>query len=153
MSDSGRGRWYRRRSSPAAARLDRPLHFFERERPLPGSPQRAAQAFYVVAGHGGNQLKAFTGARLDEIPRANIADLYELGGVDIRLDNRGEDGPRKTEASERKVFLHPALIAEGFLGYVHSLPKDGPMDRCFLALRLFAAAWRRRTNPSAEAPT
>jgi hypothetical protein len=92
-------------------------------------------------------IKAFTGARLDGIRGANIADLYQLGGVDIRLDNRGEDGPRKTEASERKLFLHPTLIAEGILGYVYSLPKDGPMDRCFLALRRIDLAAGQGTAP------
>jgi integrase len=75
-------------------------------------------------------IEAFTGARLDEICGAYVADVYEFGGVwclDIRLDNRGEDGSLKTEGSERKTALHPALIAEGFLDYVRSLPKDGPL--------------------------
>jgi hypothetical protein len=75
-------------------------------------------------------IEAFTGARLDEICGANVADIYEFGGVwclDIRLDNRGEDGSLKTEGSERKEPLHPALIAEGFLDYVRSLPKTGPL--------------------------
>jgi hypothetical protein len=63
---------------------------------------------------------------LEEIGGANVADIYEFGGVwclDIRLDYRGEDGSLKTEGSERKVPLHPAIIAEGFLDYARSLPK------------------------------
>ena len=61
---------------------------------------------------------------------ANVSDVYEFGGVwclDIRLDNRGEDGSLKTGPSERKVPLHPAIITEGFLDYAHSLSKDGPL--------------------------
>jgi integrase len=75
-------------------------------------------------------IEALTGARLDEICGANVADIYEFGGVwclDIRLDYRGDDGSLKTAGSERKVPLHPALIAEGFLEYVRSLRKDGPL--------------------------
>ena len=75
-------------------------------------------------------IEAFTGARLDEICGANVADIYEFGGVwcfDIRLDNREGDESLKNEGSERKEPLHPALIAEGFLDYVHSLAKDGPL--------------------------
>lgn len=75
-------------------------------------------------------LEAFTGARLDEICGANVSDIYEFGGVwclDIRLDYRGEDGSLKTEGSERKEPLHPALIAEGFLDYWRSLPAGGPL--------------------------
>jgi integrase len=75
-------------------------------------------------------IAAFSGARLEEICGANVADVYEFGGVwclDIRLDNRGKDGSLKNLGSERKVPLHPAVIDEGFLGYVAKLPKDGPL--------------------------
>jgi integrase len=48
--------------------------------------------------------------------------------LDIRLANRGEDGSRKTEGSERKEPLHPARIAEGFLEYCIACRK---MGRCF----------------------
>ena len=74
-------------------------------------------------------IAAFSGARLEEICGANIADVYEFGGVwclDIRLDNRGKDGSLKNLGSERKVPLHPAIIEEGFHRYVRGLPKDGP---------------------------
>jgi integrase len=75
-------------------------------------------------------IAAFSGARLEEICGANVADVYEFGGVwclDIRLDNRGKDGSLKNLGSERKVPLHPAVIEEGFLAYVGGLPKDGPL--------------------------
>jgi integrase len=75
-------------------------------------------------------IAAFSGERLEEICGANVADVYEFGGVwclDIRLDNRGKDGSLKNLGSERKVPLHPAVIEEGFLRYVGRLPKDGPL--------------------------
>jgi len=75
-------------------------------------------------------IAAFSGARLEEICGANVADVYEFGGVwclDIRLDNRGKDGSLKNVGSERKVPLHPVVIEEGFLRYVSRLPKDGPL--------------------------
>jgi integrase len=75
-------------------------------------------------------IAALSGARLEEICGANVADVYEFGGVwclDIRLDNRGRDGSLKNIGSERKVPLHPAIIKEGFHRYVGGLPKDGPL--------------------------
>jgi integrase len=75
-------------------------------------------------------IEGFTGARLEEVCGANAADVHEFGGVwvlDIRLDHRGDDASIKNEGSERRVPLHPAIIAEGFLDYVNSLPKKGPL--------------------------
>ena len=75
-------------------------------------------------------IAAFSGARLEEVCGANVADVYEFGSVwclDIRLDNRGKDGSLKNLGSERKIPLHPAVIEEGFLRYVDGLPKDGPL--------------------------
>jgi integrase len=75
-------------------------------------------------------IAAFSGARLEEICGANVADVYQFGGVwclDIRLDNRGQKGSLKNLGSERKVPLHPAVIEEGFLQYVAKLPKHGPL--------------------------
>jgi integrase len=75
-------------------------------------------------------IAAFSGARLEEICGANVADVYQFAGIwclDIRLDNRGEHGSLKNLGSERKVPLHPAVIEEGFLKYVAKLPKNGPL--------------------------
>lgn len=33
----------------------------------------------------------------------------------------------RTQGSERKVPLHPAVVREGFIDYVEGLPKDGPL--------------------------
>jgi integrase len=51
-----------------------------------------------------------------------VGDIFVLA---IRLDYREADASLKTESSERRVPLHPALVAEGFIRYVSSLPKDG----------------------------
>src|ERR1700730_4064104 len=61
-------------------------------------------------------------------PKGAISvEMMPVWCLAIRLDNRGEDGSLNTEGSERKVPLHPAIIAEGFLDYVRSLPKNGPL--------------------------
>ena len=70
-----------------------------------------------------------TGARLSEIAQATRADVTTIDGVHvIRIHDEGDDGEDgearsvKNAASHRTVPLHPALIAEGFLYYVASLP-------------------------------
>jgi integrase len=75
-------------------------------------------------------LACFTGARLDEIAAANVRDVEHVGRywvLNIRLDHRAEDASIKTESSHRRVPLHKRLLDERFLGYVRSLPKDGPL--------------------------
>jgi len=75
-------------------------------------------------------LAAFTGARCDELCGAMAADVRVEDGVDvIRIDpaNREKGGSVKNLSSVRSVPLHPALITEGFLTYVESLPKGSPL--------------------------
>ena len=75
-------------------------------------------------------LAAFTGARVDEICGAMVRDVGVENGIHfIRVDpaNREQGGSVKNRASIRSVPLHPAIISEGFLKYVESLPKDGPL--------------------------
>jgi integrase len=75
-------------------------------------------------------IAALTGARLEEICGAMVADTETIDGVTclhIRLDHREEGASLKNENSERIVPLHPAIIAEGFLDYVGSLKANGPL--------------------------
>jgi len=65
---------------------------------------------------------AFAGARLDEVAGRNVTDIPKIGPYYV-LDIPDA----KTKGSIRKVPLHPALIREGFIEYVSSLPKDGPL--------------------------
>jgi integrase len=55
----------------------------------------------------------------------NIRKEQEIWFIDINADN--ESKSLKTVGFCRKVPLHPALIAEGFLEYVRGLPANGPL--------------------------
>lgn len=73
-------------------------------------------------------LLAFTGARLEEVCQSLVRDIRESKDVwylDINSDH--ETKSLKNAGSVRKVPLHPALIEEGFLDYVRTLPADGPL--------------------------
>jgi len=75
-------------------------------------------------------IAAFTGARVDEICGAMVSDVREQDGVHclrISPEDREAGGSVKNRGSVRTVPLHEALIAEGFLEYVGSLPKTGPL--------------------------
>jgi integrase len=69
-----------------------------------------------------------TGARLNEICQSDKADLKMQDGVPvIRIHDVGEGRTVKNVESRRTVPLHPALVAEGFLDYVATLPADAPL--------------------------
>ena len=73
-------------------------------------------------------LLAFSGARLEEICQSFVSDIRKQGDIwhiDINADHSSK--ALKNAGSARKVPLHPALIEEGFLDYVQSLPKEGPL--------------------------
>lgn len=80
-------------------------------------------------------LAAALGARIDEICGAMAADIEtDAEGItwfSVRLDHRDNDPQQspelKSDNAERKIPLHPALLDEGFLGYVNGLPRDGPL--------------------------
>jgi integrase len=73
-------------------------------------------------------LLAFTGARLEEICQSLVSDVRSEAGIyylDINADDPGKS--LKNSGSARRVPLHPAIIAEGFLEYVKGLPKGSPL--------------------------
>lgn len=75
-------------------------------------------------------LLCFLGTRLEEVCGAMAADIVQITGIwcsHIRIVLRDEGSSIKNEFSLRIMPLHPALVAEGFLEYVNSLPKDGPL--------------------------
>ena len=81
----------------------------------------------------GPWLLAFSGARVGEIAEMRRRDVRKDGGVwilDIRPTVQREG---KNETFQRMLPLHPAVIAEGFLGYVEGLPAD-PTKPLFPAL-------------------
>ncbi len=73
-------------------------------------------------------LLAYTGARLEEVCQARVSDIRTEGKITY-LDINADDPSKslKNAGSARKVPLHRAIIAEGFLKYVAKLPKDGPL--------------------------
>jgi integrase len=73
-------------------------------------------------------LLAFSGARLEEVCQSLVSDVRREGAIhylDINADDPGKS--LKNAGSTRRVPLHPAVIAEGFLEYVASLPKGGSL--------------------------
>lgn len=82
----------------------------------------------------GNMLAAYHGFRIAEIAEAHTDDVLQMeterfGPVwvlAIREDNREPGQTVKTDTSVRKVPLHSAVLAAGFINYVKSLPR-GPL--------------------------
>lgn len=74
-------------------------------------------------------LLCFTGARLGELAELRRGDVRQEAGVMILYIRPTEERAGKNETMQRMIPLHPALIEEGFLGYVAELPADpsGPL--------------------------
>lgn len=70
-------------------------------------------------------LSAYTGTRISEPADAAAADVKQSddGVWCIDMTRR----LLKNDSSARAIPLHSALMAEGFLDYVRSLPADGPL--------------------------
>lgn len=80
----------------------------------------------------GPWLLCFTGARIGELAELRRKDVQEEEGVSF-LDIRPHEArPGKNATMQRMIPLHPAVIAEGFLAYVATLPHDpnGPLFPC-----------------------
>lgn len=77
-------------------------------------------------------LLYYTGARREELAQLRVADVmredeaHYLSLLEADDDSDGDRGV-KTEASRRRIPLHPDLIARGFLDYVAALPKEGQL--------------------------
>jgi integrase len=78
----------------------------------------------------GNLLAGFTGARIAEIAELRTTDIRTLADgtvvMVLRADTRDENQTLKTEESERRVPLHPAILRWGFMDYVKSVG-TGPL--------------------------
>jgi len=69
-------------------------------------------------------LLAYSGARLAEIAQLRKEDVQQVEGIHcLRITADVEDGSLKTEASERLVPIHSAVIAKGFLEFVNASPE------------------------------
>lgn len=63
-------------------------------------------------------IGSVTGARLEEIAALTVKDIGEEDGIHFFTFDVNEIRDVKTEASRRRVPIHPALIADGLLGHV-----------------------------------
>jgi integrase len=101
------------------------------EERLPFTDEEAALILQAARREAGVKrwvpwLLAFTGARLDEVCQACTTDIRRDQGI-CYLDINEDRGKRlKNLGSVRKVPLHHAILDEGFLEYVQSLP-EGPL--------------------------
>lgn len=67
-------------------------------------------------------LLCFTGARISELVELKRGDVRQEGGVWLLDLKPTDEREGKNATFQRLLPLHPALIAEGFLGYVAGLP-------------------------------
>lgn len=74
-----------------------------------------------------------TGARISEICQSFKEDVKEIDGIAVLSihdeGDKDQEGVRsiKNEDSRRVVPIHPALVAEGFLDYVETLPSGSAL--------------------------
>lgn len=92
-------------------------------KPGPSRPRRGR--FWVPL------IGLFSGMRLNEICKLDVADIQEIEGVPcfhVRPDPSATSGKwLKTEASERLVPVHPTLLGIGFMAYVEAQRAKGGM--------------------------
>ncbi len=66
-------------------------------------------------------IGSVTGARLEEIAALTVTDIGEEDGIYFFTFDENEIRDVKTEASRRRVPIHPALIADGFLDHIEMM--------------------------------
>lgn len=112
-------------SPPKAAKRGRPARAF--------TDAEAAAILTAARGQSGvlrwlPWICCLTGARLNEIVQSVREDVATVEGIAVlRIHDDGEGRTLKNTDSRRTTPLHPALIQEGFLAYVASLPAGSPL--------------------------
>jgi hypothetical protein len=71
-------------------------------------------------------IMAFTGMRVGEAMQLTRGDVREEGGIHYLSVHEDDVGKTVKSSERRNVPVHPALIREGFLAYVDTLPADVP---------------------------
>jgi integrase len=92
-------------------------------------------------------LCAFTGARISEVLWLRQSDVSKTEGItyiDIQIDKSEAGQSVKTSESIRSIPLHPAILDEGFLEYLASLPKGEKY--------LFPGPWTDKHGDRAKTP-
>ena len=91
--------------------------YAERHRPRAGGGEAAA---WIPA------LGAFTGARLEELAQLRVDDVKSKDGIDYLLITDIAEGAKvKTEASRRRLPVHPQLVSAGLLHYCERMKGEG----------------------------
>jgi integrase len=92
-------------------------------------------------------LCAFTGARIGEVlwlRRSDVSKTEGIAYIDIQIDKSEAGQSLKTSESIRSVPLHPAILDEGFLEYVDSLPEGEKY--------LFPGSWKDQHGDRTKTP-
>lgn len=72
-------------------------------------------------------VMAFSGMRAGEVLQLSRGDVRQEGAIWFLAVHEDEDGKSVKTGERRNVPVHPALIAEGFIGYVETLEGDAPL--------------------------
>ena len=72
-------------------------------------------------------VMAFSGMRAGEVLQLSRGDVRQEGAIWFLAVYEDEDGKSVKTGERRNVPVHPALIAEGFIGYVETLEGDAPL--------------------------
>jgi integrase len=86
---------------------------------------KAASASSDPAYHWVPLLCAQSGARVGEVCQLRVEDIRNEDGIWF-MDIRADAGSLKNASSERRVPLHPVVLANGFLEFVRT-KKSGPL--------------------------
>lgn len=72
-------------------------------------------------------IMAFTGMRAGEVLQLTQDDVRRDGDVPYLLINQDDPTKSVKNSERRSVPIHPALVAEGFLDYVATIPPNAPL--------------------------
>ncbi len=87
----------------------------------------AAQRETVPSLRWAPWVMAFTGMRAGEVLQLSRGDVRREGAIWFLAIHEDDEGKSVKTGERRNVPLHPAVIAEGFLGYVETLEGDAPL--------------------------
>lgn len=95
--------------------------------PLFGAAPPAEAVKFGAAAYWIPLIGLYTGARIEEIAQLRVSEVKasEEHGHYFEFTDEGEDSQLKNAASRRRVPLHSALIAAGFLDYLKGQNKSG----------------------------
>lgn len=88
-----------------------------------GSRSGGAAAYWIPL------IGLFTGARIGELAQLKVQDITYEGGIPtIQITDTGQGQKLKTNASRRRIPIHPELIRLGLLDYVADACASQPLN-------------------------